>query len=99
MKHAARNNQPDQLAYAHAISKLKTHEERMDYMADIDEKFHDIVYLTSMQMALPRTIASLPTREERKKAWDELPEHNKTFVGMKSMVYHRVVDIFKNERS
>jgi hypothetical protein len=50
-------------------------------------------------MGLAQTIANLPTREERKKAWDELPEHNATFEGMKNMVYHRVVNIFKNERS
>jgi hypothetical protein len=49
-------------------------------------------------MGIPKTIADLPTREERKKAWEELPEHTKTMKGMKNMVYHRVVRIFKNER-
>ena len=98
MKHR-RGDQPDQLAYANKLGKLKSHQERLEYLSDIDEKFHDIVYLTSMQMGLAQTIANLPTREERKKAWDELPEHNATFEGMKNMVYHRVVNIFKNERS
>ena len=97
MKHK-KGDQPDQLAYADKLAKIKSHKERLVYLSDIDEKFHDIVYLTCMQMALAKTIADLPTREERKKAWDELPEHNKTFEGMKNMVYHRVVNIFKNER-
>jgi hypothetical protein len=48
-----------------------------------------------MQMGISNTIANLPTREKRKKAWEELPEHNRTMKGMKQMVYHRVVKKFK----
>ena len=98
MKHAKRGGEPDLLTYSLKISKLKTHQERLAYMGDIDEKFHDLVYLVAMQMSLPMTIANLPNREERKKAWEELPEHNKTFKGMKDMVYHRVVTIFKEQK-
>ena len=90
--------QPDALRYAHEISLLPTQAQRIAYISDLDEKFHDLVYLLSMQMGIPKTIADLPTREERKKAWEELPEHTKTMKGMKNMVYHRVVRIFKNER-
>ena len=54
-------------------------------MSDIDSKWHDLVYLTAMQMGLPKTIANLPSREERKEA----------LKGMKDMVYHRVVRLFK----
>jgi hypothetical protein len=93
MKHK-KNGQIDNLRYSHNISLLRTHKERMDYMSDIDPKWHDLIYLTAMQMGLPKTIASLPTREERKKAWQELPDHNKTLEGMKNMVYHRVVKLF-----
>ena len=64
MKHK-KNGQIDNLRYSHNISLLKTHQERMDYMSDIDPKWHDLIYLTAMQMGLPKTIASLPTREER----------------------------------
>ena len=97
MKHIDDFEQIDTLAYANQIGLLKSHEERINYLADIDEKFHDLVYLLSMQMGIPQTIANLPTREERKKAWEELPEHNKTMKGMKDMVYHRVVRIFKDK--
>jgi len=96
VKHIDQTGQIDTLRYANEISLLKTHQERVDYMSDIDENFHDLVYLLGMQMAIPKTIASLPTREERKKAWEELPEHNRTMRGMKDMVYHRVIRIFKN---
>jgi len=95
MKHVDRWGGLDSLAYAHQISKLKSHKERMDYISDVDEKAHDLLYLLCMQMALPKTIASLPTREERKKAWDELPEHTRSLKGMKNMVYHRVVRLFR----
>lgn len=96
MKHIDQNGQIDTLRYANQISLLKTHKERIEYMSDIDEKWQDLVYLLSMQMAIPKTIANLPTREERKKAWEELPEHNRTMRGMKDMVYHRVIKIFKD---
>lgn len=98
MKHRKPDGEPDLLYYSYQISKLITHQERLDYIADVDEKFHDLVYLVCMQMGLPQTIADLPTREERKKAWEELPEHNRTFKGMKDMVYHRVVRIFKEQK-
>merc|ERR1711991_694652 len=49
-------------------------------------------------MSIAYTIADLPNREERKKAWQELPEHNRTFKNMKDMVYHRVIRIFKEKR-
>jgi|TARA_R100000149_G_C5878287_1_gene142493 hypothetical protein len=98
MKHRRPDGSPDTLTYSFEISKIKSHKERMLYMSDLDEKFHDLVYLVCMQMGLPQTIADLPTREERKKAWEELPEHNRTFKGMKDMVYHRVVRIFKEQR-
>jgi Cys-tRNA synthase (O-phospho-L-seryl-tRNA:Cys-tRNA synthase) len=68
----------------------------MNYLSDIDENFIDLVYLTSMQMGIVNTIAELPTREERKKAWDELPEHTRSMKGMKDMVYHRVVRKFRS---
>jgi len=74
---------------------MKSHQERISYLDDIDEKFIDLVYLTSMQMGIVNTIADLPTREERKKAWDELPEHTRSMKSMKDMVYHRVVRKFK----
>lgn len=98
MKHVDDMGQPDTLRYAHEISLLPSQSQRIAYISDLDEKFHDLVYLLSMQMGIPKTIADLPTREERKKAWEELPEHTKTMKGMKNMVYHRVVRIFKNER-
>ena len=97
MKHRKPDGEPDLLYYSYQISKLKTHQERLDYIADVDEKFHDLVYLVAMQMSIAYTIADLPNREERKKAWEEFPEHNKTMKGMKDMVYHRVVRIFKDK--
>jgi len=96
VKHIDQTGQIDTLRYANQISLLKTHKERIEYMSDIDEKWQDLVYLLGMQMAIPKTIANLPTREERKKAWEELPEHNRTMRGMKDMVYHRVIKIFKD---
>lgn len=97
-KHSKQDGEPSLLDYSYKISFLKTHKERLEYMSDLDEKFHDLVYLTSMQMGLAKTISNLPNREERKKAWQELPEHNVTFKNMKDMVYHRVLQIFKERR-
>lgn len=94
MKHQM-NGQIDNLTYSHKISLLKSHQERLDYMSDIDSKWHDLVYLTAMQMGLPKTIANLPSREERKEAWNQLPDHTRALKGMKDMVYHRVVRLFK----
>ena len=73
-KHTKRDGEPNFLNYSYEIALLKSHEERIKYMSDIDEKYHDSVYLTCMQMGLAKTISNLPTREERKKAWQELPE-------------------------
>ena len=95
MKHTDQTGQINILQYAHRISLMKSHQERISYLDDIDEKFIDLVYLTSMQMGIVNTIADLPTREERKKAWDELPEHTRSMKSMKDMVYHRVVRKFK----
>jgi hypothetical protein len=96
VKHTDQTGQINILQYAHRISLLKSHQERMNYLSDIDENFIDLVYLTSMQMGIVNTIAELPTREERKKAWDELPEHTRSMKGMKDMVYHRVVRKFRS---
>lgn len=98
MKHIDHTGQIDTLRYAFEISKLPTHNQRLEYIADVDEKFYDLLYLLAMQMGIVNTIASLPNREKRKKAWEELPEHNRTMKGMKQMVYHRVVRQFKNKR-
>ena len=67
MKHRKPDGEPDLLYYSYQISKLKTHQERLDYIADVDEKFHDLVYLVAMQMSIAYTIADLPNREERKR--------------------------------
>ena len=40
-------------------------------------------------MSLPKTIYKLPTREERRKAWEELPDNS-----MKDMVKARVIKLF-----
>lgn len=98
MKHIDHTGQIDTLKYAFEISKLPTHNQRLEYIKDVDEKFYDLLYLLAMQMGIVNTIASLPTREKRKKAWEELPEHNKTMKGMKQMIYHRVIREFKNKR-
>ncbi len=95
MKHLDSFGQIDTLKYAFEISKLPTHKQRLDYLNDVDEKFYDLLYLLAMQMGISNTIANLSTREKRKKAWEELPEHNRTMKGMKQMVYHRVVKKFK----
>lgn len=94
MKHQT-HNQIDVLTYSYQISLLKSHKERLDYLSDLDTKWHDLIYLTAMQMNMPKTIASLPSREKRKEAWDELPSHTKALEGMKNMLYHKVVTIFK----
>jgi hypothetical protein len=95
VKHLDSFGQIDTLKYAFEISKLPTHKQRLDYLNDVDEKFYDLLYLLAMQMGISNTIANLSTREKRKKAWEELPEHNRTMKGMKQMVYHRVVKKFK----
>lgn len=98
MKHIDHTGQIDTLKYAFEISKLPTHNQRLEYIKDVDEKFYDLLYLLAMQMGIVNTIASLSTREKRKKAWEELPEHNRTMKGMKQMLYHRVIREFKNKR-
>jgi len=97
-KHTKRDGEPNFLNYSYEIALLKTHKERIDYLSDLDEKYHNSVYLTCMQMGLAQTISKLPTRAERKKAWEELPEHDITFKHMKDMVYHRILNIFKEKR-
>jgi hypothetical protein len=98
VKHTDQFGQIDTLKYADAIGKIATHKQRIEYLQDVDEKFYDLLYLLAMQMGIVNTIAKLPTREERKKAWEELPEHNRTMKGMKQMVYHKVVRKFKNKK-
>lgn len=93
MKHKTDFGSYDIAKYANAIGKLKTHKERLKYMQDLPQGFQNLCYLLSMQMSLPETIANLPTREERKKAWEELPDNS-----MKDMVKHRVITIFKKAR-
>ena len=97
-KHTKRDGEPNFLNYSYEIALLKPHKERIDYLSDLDEKYHNSVYLTCMQMGLAQTISRLPTRAERKKAWEELPEHDTTFKNMKDMVYHRILNIFKEKR-
>lgn len=93
MKHRNDMGDINVAGYANAIGKLKNHNERIDYMSDLTLGFQQLCYLLSMQMSLPETIANLPSREERKKAWEELPENS-----MKDMVKHRVITIFKKAR-
>jgi hypothetical protein len=93
MKHRNDMGHIDVAGYANAIGKLKTHNERLNYMSDLTLGFQQLCYLLSMQMSLPETIANLPSREERQKAWEELPENS-----MKDMVKHRVITIFKKAR-
>jgi hypothetical protein len=93
MKHRNDMGHIDVAGYANAIGKLKTHNERINYMSDLTLGFQQLCYLLSMQMSLPETIANLPSREERQKAWEELPENS-----MKDMVKHRVITIFKKAR-
>ena len=50
----------------------------------------NLCYLLAMQMSLPKTIARLKTREERRRAWEELPDNS-----MKDMVKQRVIKIYK----
>ena len=93
MKHKTNFGDPHHLAYAHAISLLPSHNERRNYLSDLDEGTQKLVYLLAMQMGIAKTIAKIPDRVERRKAWEELPDNT-----MKQMVYHRVVDIFKNKQ-
>jgi hypothetical protein len=72
------------------IGNMKTHAERMEHMKDLNEGHVNLCYLLSMQMGLPKTIARLPSREERKQAWEELPDNS-----CKSLVKFRVIQIFK----
>jgi hypothetical protein len=93
MKHMTELGSVDVAKYANVIGKLKTHKERLNYMSDLNKGFQNLCYLLCMQMSLPETIANLPTREERQKAWEELPDNS-----MKDMVKHRVITIFKKAR-
>ena len=70
-KHTKRDGEPNFLNYSYEIALLKTHKERIDYLSDLDEKYHNSVYLTCMQMGLAQTISRLPIRAERKKAWED----------------------------
>ena len=90
MKHRTVTGDIDTGAYALAIGNLKTHKERLEYMEDLSPGFQNLCYLLAMQMSLPETIASLPSREERARAWEELPDNS-----MKDMVRARVIKIFK----
>jgi len=85
----------DHLRMADKISEMKTHKERIDYMNGLDEKHLNLCYLLSMQGNLSKTIAALPTREERKKAWEELPESTRSLHQCKDLVRHRVIRVFK----
>jgi len=98
MKHKTFNGDIDTLSYAYNISKMTSQKDRAVYLADVDEKFYELIYLLSMQMAIPQTIADLPSREERRRAYEELPEHTKKLKSMKEVVYYRVIRTF-NERS
>jgi len=98
MKHKTINGDIDTLSYAYNISKMPSQKDRATYLADVDEKFHELIYLLSMQMAIPQTIATLPNREERKKAYEDLPEHTKRLKSMKGVVYHRVIRMFNERR-
>ena len=97
MKHLTIFNDIDTLTYAYKIAEMKSQKEREKYLEDVDEKFYDMLYLLSMQMGICNTIARLSTREKRKKAWEELPDHNKALKSMKGIVYNRVVRKFKRK--
>lgn len=73
MKHRNDMGNIDVAGYANAIGKLKTHNERIDYMSDLTLGFQQLCYLLSMQMSLPETIANLPSREERKRLGKSCP--------------------------
>tara|TARA_R110002012_G_scaffold272981_2_gene458771 strand:- start:5220 stop:5531 length:312 start_codon:yes stop_codon:yes gene_type:complete len=85
----------DHLRMADQISKMKAHKERVDYMGGLDEKHANLCYILSMQGNLSKTIANLPTREERRKAWEELPDHTRSLHQCKDLVKHRVKLMFK----
>ena len=89
MKHKTELGDIDMAAYAEAIGNLKTHKERVDYMQGLSPGFQNLCYLLAMQMSLPKTISKLPTREERRRAWEELPDNS-----MKDMVKARVIKLF-----
>ena len=95
MKHRTHFGDIDTLTYAYEIGRIKSQKIREAYLSDVDDKFHDMLYLLAMQMGISKTIANLPNRGERKKAWQELPEHTKTLKSMKQMVYNRVVTMHK----
>lgn len=97
MKHVTEFGDIDTLSYAYHIARLDSQDERKKYLEDVDEKFYDLLYLLSMQMGICNTIARLSTREKRKKAWEELPDHTRSLKSMKGMVYSRVVRKFKRK--
>jgi len=97
VKHLTIFNDIDTLTYAYKIAKMESQKEREKYLEDVDEKFYDLLYLLSMQMGICNTIARLSTREKRKKAWEELPDHTRSLKSMKGMVYSRVVRKFKRK--
>jgi hypothetical protein len=80
---------------ADKIAEMKTHKERIDYMDGLDEKSINLCYLLSMQGNLSKTIANLPTREERRKAWQELPDNTRSLHQCKGLVKNRVKLMFK----
>jgi|TARA_R100000734_G_C3318882_1_gene113655 hypothetical protein len=90
MKHRTDWGDIDTAAYAMKIGEMKTHQERMDYMKGLSPGCINLCYLLAMQMSLPKTIARLKTREERRRAWEELPDNS-----MKDMVKQRVIKIYK----
>ena len=85
----------DHLRMADKIAEMKTHKERIDYMDGLDEKSINLCYLLSMQGNLSKTIANLPTREERRKAWQELPDNTRSLHQCKDLVKNRVKLMFK----
>lgn len=52
MKHKTNFGDPHHLAYAHAISLLPSHKERLNYLSDLDEGTQKLVYLLALQMEL-----------------------------------------------
>tara|TARA_R100001198_G_C5233345_1_gene211981 strand:+ start:829 stop:1122 length:294 start_codon:yes stop_codon:yes gene_type:complete len=97
VKHVTVFGDIDLLSYANEIASMPSHADRKKYLEDVDEKFYDLLYLLSMQMGICNTIARLSTREKRKKAWEELPDHTRSLKSMKGMVYSRVVRKFKRK--
>ncbi len=97
MKHLTEFGDIDLLSYAHKIANMPSQADRIKYLEDVDEKFYDLLYLLSMQMGVCNTIARLSTREKRKEAWEELPDHTRSLKSMKGMVYNKVVRKFKRK--